>query len=291
MALGVESPRKGRPRVSRRLLSIGIPLACLVLVLVFLLVLFPYGRFRDVAVSRLAEATGASVSLDDLGGGLSIGGPALVATNLRFRWPDGAELLLERARVRPAWSFSWLRGEPALHLKMNGPAGSAAGTVQQNPGLAFKGRVRGVELALLPLDRLVDPLPILGRLDAEIDLRTGPTGPTGSIRFQSTDGSIALPQLPFGIPFQEARGALERSESGFINIREFELDGPMLSGTAQGSITTSRRSQEGTLDLEGELVVPDPAVRDMIRPYGLQFDAQGAARFQLSGTTSRPVLR
>ena len=154
MALGAESPRKGRPRVSRRLRSIGIPLACLVLVLVFLLVLFPYGRFRDVAVSRLAEATGASVSLDDLGGGLSIGGPALVATNLRFRWPDGGELLLERARVRPAWSFSWLRGQPALHLKLKGPAGRAAGTVRNGPDLGFAGRVRGVELSLLPLEHL-----------------------------------------------------------------------------------------------------------------------------------------
>ncbi len=64
----------------------------LALVLIFLLILFPYGRFRDVAVARLAEATGASVSMDDLDGGLSIGGPSLLATNLLLRWPDGREL-------------------------------------------------------------------------------------------------------------------------------------------------------------------------------------------------------
>lgn len=288
---GADSSREGHPRVPRRLLNIALALGSLALVLVFLLALFPYGRFRDVAVSRLAEATGASVSLEDLGGGLSIGGPALRATNLLFRWPDGGELLLERARVRPAWSFSWLRGEPALYLEMTGPAGSAAGTLRQSPALAFDGRVRGVELSLLPLDRLADPVPILGRLDAEIDLRTGPKGPIGSIRFESRDGSIALPELPFGIPFQEAHGAVERNESGFITVREFELSGPMLSATAQGSIAASRRSEESALDLEGELVVPDPAVRDMIRPYGLQFDTEGTARFQLSGTTSRPILR
>jgi hypothetical protein len=65
----------------------------------------------------------------------------------------------------------------------------------------------------------------------------------------------------------------------------------MLSATAQGSIAAGRRPEEGALDLEGELVVPDPAVRDMVQPYGLRFDAEGTAHFQISGTPSRPVLR
>jgi type II secretion system protein N len=290
MAVEASGSEKAPQQLPRRVVTIGVPLASLALVLIFLLILFPYGRFRDPAVAALAEATGASVSMDDLGGGLSIGGPSLLATNLLLRWPDRKDLLLERARVRPAWSFSWLRGEPALHVGMTGAAGSAVGTVWPIPGLAFAGRLRGVQLSLLPLDHLADPLPILGRLDAEIDLRTGPKGPIGSIRFESRDGSIALPNLPFGIPFQEARGHVERSESGFINVREFELNGPMLSATAQGSIAASRQPEEGALDLEGELVVPDPAVRDMVQPYGLRFDPQGAARFRISGTVSRPVL-
>jgi type II secretion system protein N len=291
MALGANGSREAWQQLPRGLVNIGLPLASLVLVLIFLLILFPYGRFREVAVARLAEATGASVSLDDLDGGLSIGGPSLLATNLLLRWPDRRELLFERARVRLAWSFSWLRGRPALHLELTGPAGSAAGTVWQSPGLAFAGQVRGVELSMLPLDHLADPLPILGRLDAEINLRTGPNGPIGSIHFESWDGSIALPQIPFGIPFQEARGALERSESGSIDVREFELSGPMLSATARGSIAASRRSAEGALDLKGELVLADPALQDMVRPYGLRFDPEGTARFHISGTVSRPVLK
>ena len=83
---------------------------------------------------------------------------------------------------------------------------------------------------------------------------------------------------------------MERSESGFITLRQFELNGPMLSATAQGSIAASRRLEEGTLDLEGELVVPDPGVRGMVQPYGLRFDPEGAAPFRVSGTVSRPVL-
>jgi type II secretion system protein N len=290
MALGANSSGEAAQQLPRRMVRIGLPLASLVLVLLFMLILFPYGRFRDIAVARLAQATGASVSLDELDGGISIGGPSVSATNLLLRWPDRRELLLERARVRPAWSFSWLRGEPALHLQVEGPAGRAAGTVWQIPDLAFAGRVQGVELSLLPVDPLADPLPLLGRLDARIDLSAGPSGPTGSIRFESWDGSIALPQIPFGIPFQELRGDVERAESGSIEVREFQLEGPMLSATAQGSIGASHGPEEGTLDLEGELVVVDPAVRQMVEPYGVRFDPDGTARFRISGTLSRPVL-
>jgi type II secretion system protein N len=230
------------------------------------------------------------VSLDELEGGLSVGGPSLRATNLLLRWPDRQELLLERARVRPAWSFSWFRGEPALHLEMTGPVGSIAGTVWPVPGLAFAGQVRGIQPSLLPLDHLADPLPVLGRLDAEIDLRTGAKGPIGEIRFESWDGAIALPQMPFGVPYQEAHGELERSESGSVTVREFDLRGPMISATAQGSIAASRRPEDGALDLAVDLVVVDPALRDLFRPYGIRLDAEGAARVRVTGTVSRPVL-
>ncbi len=64
----------------------------------------------------------------------------------------------------------------------------------------------------------------------------------------------------------------------------------MLSATAQGSIGASHRPEEGALDLEGKLVAVDPAVRQMVEPYGVRFDQDGAARFRISGTLSRPVL-
>jgi type II secretion system protein N len=291
MAPGASSSGGAQRRLPRGLVTIALPVASLALVVIFVLILFPYGRFHDILIARLAQATGASVSLDALEGGPSVGGPSLLATNLLLRWPDRRELLLERARMRPAWSFSWLRGEPALHLEMAGPAGSLAGTVWPTPGLAFAGRARAIQLSLLPLDHLADPLPVLGRLDAEIDLRTGPKGPTGEIRFEAWDGSFALPQFPLGVSYEEAHGELERSESGSVTVREFELSGSMLSATAEGSIAASRRPEDGVLDLEVDLVVADPALRGMIEPYGIRFDPDGAAHLRVSGTVSRPLLQ
>ena len=128
-------------------------------------------------------------------------------------------------------------------------------------------------------------------MDAEIDLRTGPNGPTGEIRFESWDGSVALPQLPFAFPFEEAHGELERSESGAVTVREFELTGPMFEVDAEGTVAASRRLGQAALDLEVDLVVVDPAVREMVQPFGIRLDPEGAGRFRLSGTVSRPVLR
>lgn len=291
MARETSGPGEVPRKLPGRLVSVALPLASLLLVAIFVLILFPYARFREIAVARLAQSTGASVSLDELAGGLSIGCARVTANRLSLRWPDRRELLLERAEIRPAWSLSWMRGEPALHLDLTGPVGSATGTLWPGASLAFAGQLRGIDLALLPLDLLADPPPVLGRVDAEIDLRQGSTGPIGSIRFVSSDGSIALPDLPFGIPFQQARGELRRSDSGAITVRGFELSGPMLAASLEGTIAPSGRRDEGALDLQGELTAADPALRSMIQPYGFRFDSTGAARFRVSGTVSRPVLR
>ncbi len=290
MVVGASHPEQAPRARPGRLLSFGLPLAALTLVGIFALILFPYGRFRDLAAAQLSRATGAAVSLDDLDGGVSLGGPSLRATNLRFRWPEGEELLLEQARVRPAWSFSWLRGEPALRIQMRGPAGSLTGTVWPGLGPAFEGRARGVELSMLPLERLAGPPPATGRVDAEIDIRTGPTGPVGELSFEAWDGAIALPQMPFGIPYQEAQGELERGESGSLSVREFELTGPMIAATAEGTVAGGRRPQDAALDLEVDLLVVDPGLRGMVQSYGIRLDPEGAAHLSISGTTSRPIL-
>jgi type II secretion system protein N len=275
----------------RGVLTVALPLASLLLVVIFALILFPYGRFAHILTARIAQASGASVSLDALEGGISVGGPSLLATGLLLRWPDGQELLLERARMRPAWSFSWLRGEPAVYLDAKGPAGTLAGTVWPGLGPAFAGRARDIQLSLLPLAHLADPLPVLGTVDAEIDLRSGPNGPAGEIRFEAREGALALPQLPLGIPFEGAQGELERSESGAVTVRKFELSGPMLSAAAEGSIGPSRRPEDGVLDLEMDLTVADPGLRAMIQPYGVRFDPEGTARVRVSGTVASPFLQ
>ena len=86
--------------LSRILTWVGAPLACLLLIFLFVLARFPYDRFREVAVTQLASATGARVELGELAGGLSIGGPAVKVRDLLMRWPDGSEQRYELASQR-----------------------------------------------------------------------------------------------------------------------------------------------------------------------------------------------
>jgi type II secretion system protein N len=196
---------------------------------------------------------------------------------------------MERARLRPAWSLSWLRGEPALYLNAEGPAGRVAGTVWPGAEPAFAGRLRDVDLSMLPLEDLGSP--VMGRLDAELDIRAAAGGPIGEIRFEARDGSISLPQIPFGIPYQNAQGVAERGKSGSIVVHELELEGPMLSIDAQGNVATNRRPGGSSLDLEVKLLAHEPALREMLRPYGVRFDENGSARMHLSGPLSRPRIQ
>ena len=74
-------------------------------------------------------------------------------------------------------------------------------------------------------------------------------------------------------------------------MREFELSGPMLSATAQGSIAASRRPEDGALDLEVDLVVVDPALRDRwSSPTAFDSTRTAPRRLRVTGTVSRPVL-
>jgi hypothetical protein len=65
----------------------------------------------------------------------------------------------------------------------------------------------------------------------------------------------------------------------------------MLSASLEGTIAPSARRDEGALDLQGELTAADPALRSMMQPDGNRNDSTGAARFRVSGTVSRPLLR
>jgi type II secretion system protein N len=291
VAVGAQGPGDELRPLPRGLIRIGLPLAALVLVLCFVLVLFPYGRFREIVVAQLSQATGARVSLEELTGGFSVGGPALRATNLQLRWPDRRELVLEQAHLRPAWSLSWLRGRPAVHLDLRGSAGRIVGTAWPGDAFAFAGSAQGVALAELPVDLGEGPVPIEGRLDAEIDVQSGPNGPEGKLRLESADGSIALPQLPFAIPYESLRGTLVREASGTLQVRALELSGPMLSLRVAGSIDASGRLEQSALNLEVDLQMVDPALHEMVRPYGVRLDPSGAASLRISGTFARPVLR
>ena len=66
-----------------------------VLLLVFLAARFPYQRLLPPLLDAARAATGAEIDVADLGLGLGLGGPEVVASGVRLRWPAAPELVLD----------------------------------------------------------------------------------------------------------------------------------------------------------------------------------------------------
>jgi len=278
-------------RLSRSALIVGLPLGCLALILVFSVAIFPYDRFREAAAEQLRSATGAQVEIGALDGGLSIGGPALDASGVQLRWPDGSRLELTHARVRPAWSFSWLRGRPALGVAVESSLGSAFGTWWPGNAGGFSGSLRAVDLAGLPPSLLGGAPPVIGRADAELDLRLEAGTPRGTVEIEAREGSLTIEDLPMAIPYERLVGQARLGEGGAIDLQDLALDGPMVAATGGGSIGAAPRLALAPLDLDVELEVVDANLRPLMRDFGVRLDGSGRARLRITGSPSRPIVR
>jgi type II secretion system protein N len=278
----------GLPRSVR---FVALPLGCALLTLLFAAAMFPWERYRSGLATWLGAATGASVEMANVGGGLSLAGPVLEAGPVRATWPDGQVLDLERARVRPAWSLSWLRGVPMVHLDLDGPSGNMEGTLRAGAEAAFVGELEGVDLGRLPLGAMLGESPLTGRLDAEIDLESQAGAWAGEVRFEAKDGSLAAAELPMAVPFETLTGALVLEEAGVVQVRDVNLAGPMVALRASGRVGASHVPERAPLELDVDLEVADPNLRPAVASAGIPLDGQGRARLKVGGTLGSPFLR
>jgi type II secretion system protein N len=278
-------PRAGALR--RRL---GVALACGFLVAVFTLLLFPWDRFGAGLAQQLSAATGAEVALGGLEGALSLGGPALRARDVRLRWPDGAQLELRSAGIRPAWSFSWLRGQPAVHVDLAGPAGQIAGTLW--PGLdAFDGSVEGLDPAALPARFFGGEFPPLtGRVDATGSVSAADGILTGRLALSARDGALVLPESPVAIPFERLQGELSREPSGAATLHRIDLEGPLVSLEGRGSLAAASDLAQAAVDLELTVRRVDPALGPALSALGVPASAARGGVVRVSGTLGAPEV-
>ena len=279
------------PRRARRGALIAI--ACALLTAFFFAARFPYDHFRDPLVALVAAASGAEVQVGALSGGLGLGGITLVASPATLLWPAGARLELERVALRPAWSFSWLRGQPALHLDLRAPAGRVSGTVWPGEPAAFAGGVRELALEQLPSEILAaaQGFALTGLLDADAELSLAGGLLGGELSLDVRDGALAAPGSPISIPFERLEAALRIEPDGALRVESASLSGPMVEGTAQGQLGLAGDLFEAPLDVQLELRVADPSLRGFLAPLGITLDAEGRARLHLQGTLASPVLR
>jgi type II secretion system protein N len=270
--------------------TLGFPLAGVLLVTCFIYLGFPYDHLAEYIAAEMGRETGVRLAIREIEPRLQLAGPGLEATGVSARWNDGGELQLDRALLRPAWSLSWLRGSPAIHLEIAGPAGEAEGTLTLDGAGAWEGELRGADLAALPISALWPGAAIEGSMGALVDLHLREGGPVGALAFEARDGSLAAPGLGMALPYERIQGELEFGGEAFATVKLLRLEGPVLTAEVTGALGKARRFESAPLALTARLDVKPP-LRSLFQSAGIRVSRDGTARIRISGTPARPVLR
>ncbi len=276
--------------IPRPLLWVGIPIAAVVLIALFVFLGFPYARVADLAGRQLSEASGHEISIGEIHPRITIGGPGFSVSNLVLTSEQRQRYEIDPLRLRPAWSLSWLRGQPALHVDLTSAMGKAVGTVVLGDEPGWEGNLSQLDLAQLPLPT-GSGVALSGRLDADADLTLAANGPSGVLHFAAADGTLSHSRLPIDIEYTTVQGDIVLGEKSLAEIRELVLDGPTLSAAVTGNVARGQKRGRELLDLSVELQLKPSPMRAMLRGLGVALDADGRTSFSLGGTVQSPKLR
>jgi len=286
----MSAPAPSKRSAPRSFRTAGIVAAALVLIFFFMYLRFPYDRLAEVIESRVQHATGTRVDLFDLGPRLHLLGPGVSASEMRVTQPDGAVMTFERVRLRPAWSISWLLGDPALFISLASEIGEAAGTLTLGDAVRWSGDLFGLDLALIPADSVAPGAALEGRADATVDIALTEAGPEGTLRLIARDGTLEHPALPLVVPFESIEGDLRLGGEHRAEIVSLHLESPLVTGSLTGTLGHSPRPETGPLHLEGSLTVSGN-IRGALNAQGVSVGNNGVIEFVVMGTPAAPIVR
>lgn len=276
--------------IPRPVLWVGTPIAAIALVSLFVFLGFPYDQLAEMASARASEASGSPVTIGELDPRVTIAGPGFTARNVTVTTREQQTLRFEQVKIRPAWSLSWLRGVPTLHLDIGSEHGDAHGDLVLSAAPGWNGEVSDVDLTMLPL-----PLPaganLDARVDADIDITLAEDGPSGSLSFESAKGSVSHPDLPVELEFDTLKGNLLLGGENLAEIETLELKGPVVVATAGGTVRRGGRRGNQPLDIDVDLEIPNPGIRLLLQQTGMRIDSDGRTQLKIGGTLSQPRLR
>jgi type II secretion system protein N len=281
-------PLLPRGRVRRALV---LAAAYLALTLVFVVTGFPADRLAPRVAGLASAATGSQVQIGELDVDLVALLPALHAREVTVTAPGGTRLQLDRVRARPAWSLSWLRGDPALALSLRAGEGRVDGVVRLGSTPGFTGDFEQVDLRLLPAALLGGlGVSLDGRLAGELDVRMAELGPEGELEIHAGEGSLALPNLPIGIPYQSIDVEATLGGEQLASIASLVVDGPMVALDASGTVGRGPTPPLAPLALQARIEVREPALRDLFSGTAVALGPDGAADLAIGGTLSEPQV-
>jgi type II secretion system protein N len=284
------TPEANRTALPRPLLLLGVPLAGVFLVSLFIYLGFPYGKLGDRISAEAWRSRGVRIDFQSFGPRPSVAGPGIEAVDVRATLPGGETYRIERAVLRPAWSLAWFRGSPALYVDIESAFGKAEGTLILGDGGGWSGDLEQVEIGKLPLSQLAPVGTIGGVLDASVDILLGEQGPRGQVTFEARDGSIGLANFPMEIPFETLKGELLFGGEAYMAVKRLDLEGPLVSAGVTGNVLQAASLSEAPLRLEAEVKTAS-SLRSTLRKAGLRVDRNGKTKIRITGTIAQPNVR
>jgi type II secretion system protein N len=279
----------GLPRTPGRR-ALALAAGYLALTALFVVAGFPYERLAPRVAALLEPLLGARITIGRVQPGLSWGLPQVLAWDVESTWPGGRSLRLERMRLRPAWSTSWLTGNPAFVVALRSPDGELDGTVRLGASPGFDGSLAGVALGRLPAGPMLLGATLDGRLDADLDVRRVADGLEGTASLRAADGSIGLPNLPVGVPFTTLVADLVFGGESQAHAESISLDGPVVALQASGTLGRAASPMLAPLALHVRVETRDPNLAPMIAG-GLPMGPDGVAEFDVAGTLGAPQVQ
>jgi len=280
----------GSPRGAFLPLSVIVPLAVL-LILFFVVLLFPWDSLGRRVAWEISRVSGARVDVPNLAPALTARGPVLRALDVTIEHPAVNRVQLFELEIAPRLSMSWFGGDPTLRLWAQSGLGNIDGVLRLGSEPAFLGNVSEVELSRLPLRLDASGVRFRGVLFADADVALDPNGTLrGQVDFVSPSLNIQSVLLPIEIPFTHAEGRIEILESGATRISSIVLEGDVVEAELSGEIGLVHRSQSPPIELTAHIRVIDTMLRQLAPSAGLQLSGNGEADIRVGGTLDTPRI-
>ena len=284
-----DSARLGDP-LPRPLLIVGVPLAGIALTLLFIFLGFPYDRLAETLAAEAERSAGVALRFGTVSSHVGLRGPGIRARDVSATARGGTPFSVHEVVVRPAWSLSWFRGLPAIHLDVDSDSFQADGTLTLGAEPGWNGEIRELTLADLPLADLLGEFDIGGQLAVRADLRQVGGELQGVLHFEARDGALTVPGSPMPIPFDQLTGDLELGNEHFVRVEKISLRGDMLEAELVGTIGKSAVRGREPLDLSLEIVLEAPMLRSLVSQV-VRLDRSGSGSLEIGGTLSDPRVR
>lgn len=92
------------------------------------------------------------------------------------------------------------------------------------------------------------------------------------------------------VPFDVCKGNLRFGGDALLSVQKFDLEGPLISASATGTVAKAPDFSKAPLALDVEINA-QPAIRAVLQSSGLRIGRDGSARLRVTGTPAAPVVR